>query len=193
MIILPVRPSPNSMEESLLDPGFAQRGAATVRVNRPGSKWRIAFTFPLMTVDASRALNSRLKRAKRQTLQINIPILVDQGIPGSPVVNGAGQAGTTLAVRGFEPNYHAKEDFWLTVVEADGTAYLHSMAETVTADASGNATLEIEPPLRAPFADGDIVHFGKPFMQGFMDGDAYTRTVPGNKLVVLAVSVEEYK
>lgn len=193
MITLPVKPSPNSMEESLLDFGFAQRGAATVRVDRPGSRWRIAFTFPLMTVDASRAMNSRLKRAKRQTLQIDIPILVDQGIPGSPVVDGAGQAGTTLAVRGFEPNYHAKEDFWFTVVEADGTAYLHSMAETVTADMSGNATLEIEPPLRAPFPDGAVIHFGKPFMQGFMEGDAYTRAVPGNKLVVLAVTVEEYK
>lgn len=193
MITLPARSMPNSMEESLLDFGFAQRGAATVRVDRPGSRWRIAFTFPLMTIDASRALNSRLKRAKRQTLQINIPMLIDQGIPGSPVVDGAGQSGTTLAVRGFEPSYYAKEDFWLTIVEADGTAYLHSMAETVTADGSGDAVLEIEPPLRAPFADGDIVHFGKPFMQGFIDGDTYTRIVPGNKLVTLGVMVEEYK
>ena len=193
MITLPVKPRPNFMEPSLLDFGFAQRGAATIRVNRPGSRWRNSFAFPLMTVDAARSFIARLLRAKRQTLQVDIPLLVDQGNPGSPVVNGGGQAGTSLNIRGFTAGYVAKEQFWLTIVEADGTAYLHSVAETASANGSGNATVEIEPPLRAPFANGATIHFAQPYMQGFMDGDAYTWTVRTDRYVELSVTVEEYK
>lgn len=194
MQTLPVKPSPNGMEPSLIDRGFIQRGASALRIDRPGTKWGINFMFPIMTVDVARGFISKLLRAKRQGLQIDIPLVVPQGIAGNPVVDGpVTSAGTTLSVRGLTPNYVVKEQYWLTVVETDGTAYLHSVIETVVADGTGDATLEIEPALRAPFADGDTVHLGKPFMQGFMDGNAYGWKVREDKYVEISITVEEYK
>lgn len=194
MQTLPVKPSPNSMEPTLLDRGFIQRGAASLRVDRPGSKWAIKFTFPLMTVDGARGFISKIIRGKRQGLQINIPLLVKQGIPGSPVVDGAvAGAATSIPVRGLTPNYVVKEQYWMTIVEADGTAYLHSVIDTVMADGTGAATLEIEPALRAPFADGDTIHLAKPFMQGFIDGENYGWVVRSDRFVEPTVTVEEYK
>lgn len=191
---LPVKPSPNGMTPTLVDPGFIQRGSSALRVDRPGSHWAIDFVFPLMTVDGARAFISKLLRAKRQGLQINIPLLVHQGIPGSPVVDGAVlAAGSTLSVRGLTPGYPVKEQYWFTVTEADGTAYLHSVVETVVADALGEAVLEIEPPLRAPFVDGDTIHMAKPFMQGFIEGQGYSWTVRSDRFIELTVKVEEYK
>lgn len=194
MQTLPVKPKPNSMEPTLLDRGFIQRGAASLRVDRPGSKWAIKFTFPLMTVDGARGFISKLLRAKRQGLQINIPLLVEQGIPGSPVVDGAVVgAATSIPVRGLTPGYVVKEQYWMTIVEADGTAYLHSVIYTVTADGTGAAILDIEPPLRAPFVDGDTIHLAKPFMQGFIDGENYGWVVRSDRFVEPTVTVEEYK
>lgn len=194
MQTLPVKPSPNSMEPILLDRGFIQRGAASLRVDRPGSKWGVTFTFPLMTVDGARAFISKLLRAKRQGLQIDIPLLVKQGIPGTPVVNGAvTAAATSIAVRGLTPGYVAKEQYWMTIVEADGTAYLHSVIDTVTADTLGQATIQIEPALRAPFADGATIHLAKPFMQGFMEGESYSWMVRSDRFVELSITIEEYK
>ena len=193
MQFLPVRPSPNSMEHDLLDRGFYQRGASTLRVDRPGTKFAILFGFPPMDVDAARAFVSKMLRGSRQGLQINIPTLVKQGIPGSPVVDGnVTGAATSIAVRGLTPSYVAKEQFWMTIVRSDGTAYLHSVFETVVANGSGEATIEIEPPLRAPFVDGDTIHLGKPFMQGFIEG-GFKWKVDGEQFVELSALVEEYR
>lgn len=194
MQTLPVKPKPNGMEATLLDRGGIMRGASSLRIDRPGSKWRIAFTFPVMTVDAARAFLSKLTRAKRQGLEIDIPLLVPQGIPGSPVVDGAvTSAATSIAVRDLTPGYIVKEQYWMTVEEADGTAYLHSVVSTVVANGAGDAIIQIEPPLRAPFADGDTVQIGKPYMQGFVDGEGFSWTVRSDRFVELTAVVEEYK
>lgn len=192
MIELPDSPAPNGMEPELLDYGFVQRGASSLRVDRPGSRYRITFSFPPMTPDNSRKFIARLQRAKREGLRIDLPLLVAQGVPGSPVVDGAGQAGSTIAVRGLTPHYAAKEGYWLTITAVDGTAYLHNVSEPSVADASGEAIFEIEPPLRAPFADGDEIEMGKPFVQGFVDGDSWGWQVPVNKLVALGFTLEEF-
>ncbi len=193
MIELPAKPRPNSMDAALLDFGFTQRGAASLRVDRPGARHRAMFGFQPMRPDEARAFLARFKRGKRQGVRVYIPLLVDQGSPGSPVVDGAGQAGSSIAVRGLTPAYIAREDFWLTIVEADGKAYLHSMAETAVAAADGTATFEIEPPLRAPFADGDTIHIGKPYMEGFIDGSELPWRIPPNQFIELTLTVEEYR
>lgn len=193
MIYLPVKPLPNAMEPSLLDLGFIQRGAASLRVDRPGGRYRITFGFPPMQPEQSTGFTSRLKRAKRQGLQVVIPLLRSQGIPGAPVVDGAGQSGSSIDVKGFNLGYIIREDYWLTIIEADGTAYLHSVVETVVAT-DGTATIEIEPPLRAPFPDEAEIEFAAPYMQGFMDGDAFTYRVPGSPhSIEIGITVEEYR
>lgn len=192
MIELPASPAPNGMEPALLDYGMVQRGASSIRVNRAGNRYRVGFSYPPMQPDKARTFTGRLTRAKRDGVRITLPLIVPQGSPGATVVDGAGQAGTSLAVRGFNAGYPAKEGFWLTVIDADGVGYLHQLTETVRADAGGLATLTIEPPLRAPFADGDTVELAAPWIEGFVDGDEWGWSVPVNRLVSVGFTVEEY-
>lgn len=194
MIELPDMPGPNGIEFRLIDKGYILGGASSLRVGRPGSRWGAMVSYPPMRMDVSRKFIARLNRAKREGLRIEIPLVdVPQGIPGAPVVDGAGQAGAALNVRGLTPAYIAKEGFWLTIKEADGTEYLHQMAQTAVADGSGNATLQIEPPLRAPFADGDAIEMAKPTMSGFVEGDEWGWQINVNRLIALQFPIEEYK
>jgi len=193
MIELPETAIPNGMEPTLLDYGSVQRGSAALRINRPGSRYRVAFSYPPMQPDASRRVVARLQRGKREGVKVKLPLIVPQGLPGSPVVDGAGQSGTTIALRGLTPHYIAKEGFWLNIVESDGTSYLHTVFQTAVADASGNAEVEIEPALRAPFGDGDAVELAAPWIEGFVVGEDWGWQVPVHHLIAVAFTVEEYQ
>lgn len=193
MITLPAAPKPNGLRYELLDYGFVQRGASSVRVNRAGSRWRLEISFPPMMPDTARTFLARLTRAKREGLQIALPLLgVSQGSPGTPVVDGAGQAGAALALRGMTPGYQIKDGFWLTATETNGTAYLHQVAVAATVAGNGKATVQIEPPLRAPFPDGATVQIAAPIVQGFVDGDSLGWDVPLNRMIAPSFVIEEF-
>jgi len=73
---------------------------------------------------------------------------------GTPVVNGAGQSGYTLATRGWTAS--------ATGVLLDGDCIqigyrLHRVTADANADSSGHATLAIWPPLRETPADGATI------------------------------------
>lgn len=193
MIELPRLPRPNRMAVDVLDFGFTQRGAASLRVERPGGRHRIILSWPREIVEGAVASKflALLKRGKRQSVQIDVLLPQPQGSPGAPVVDGAGQSGSSIAIRGLTPNYTAKADYWLTIVEADGTAYLHSVFETVRADDAGEATVEIEPPLRAPFPDGAAVHLARPYVQGQLVGETFSYAFEELRRVPLTITIEE--
>lgn len=195
MIELPELPAPNGVAPSLLDFGMILRpstGAEVTRVDRKGSRYRLAVSYPPMTADNARIFVSRLLRAKSEGVRIPFPLLdVGQGSPGSPVVDGAGQAGTTLAVTGLNPNYSVKEGYWLSIEDENGRHYLHNVAEPVRADASGDAELTITPALRWPFEDGATIHLAKPMVEGFVDGQEWQWAIPVNRLIALEFPLEE--
>lgn len=195
-VTLPSRPKPNAAQPTLIDKGGIMRGSSALRIDRPGNHYAISFQWPreAMEPDVARTFTGRLQRAKRNGLQFEIPLLVEQGIPGEPVVDGAVTgAATSIDITGFTPFYIIREGYWLTISESDGSAYLHSVVETVVADDDGNATVEIEPPLRAPFADGDSIEFARPFMQGFIASDNFSWSIDGERRADIAIDVEEYR
>ncbi len=174
MIEFPATPAPDGVEPRLVDAGFTQRGASgpVGRVDRPGNHYAMAVTYPAMKADVARKFVARLQKAKREGLRIEMPLMgVSQGIPGTPVVDGAGQSGTSLAVKGLTPSYAVKEGFWLHIEDAAGQRYLHCVQAPVIADGAGLATIPIEPPLRAPFADGDTIEVAKPTVEGVLTDD----------------------
>lgn len=189
MIDLPAGVVPSEMEVLALDQGGILRGASSLRIDRPGNRYAIGFTFP----PSAKPKLARIVRAKRQGIRVYLPLKVPQGSPGSPVVDGADQSGTSLDVTGFTPGYFIKEDYWLTMVDADDNAFLHQVVETTAADASGDATISIEPPLREAFEDGDTIEFARPYIVGFIDGKDWGWNVPVNWLVSVGFVVEEYK
>lgn len=194
MIELPENPAPNGVNPRLIDYGFTMRsptGGSSLRLDRAGSRFAVEVSYPPMKADKARVFVSRLLEAKSQGLRIEFPLLgVSQGNPGSPVVDGAGQAGKTLAVRGLTPGYVVKEGYWLSI-EQDGQHYLHNATAVVTADGTGDASLSITPALRVPFADGAVIHLAKPMIEGLVDGDAWSWQLPVNRLIALAVTIEE--
>lgn len=170
MIELPEDPAPNGVELEQLDYGMLMRsptGGSTLRVDRAGSRFKATVSYPPMQPHTARKFTARLQRAKREGLRIELPLLgLSQGIPGSPVVDGSGQSGITLAVTGLTPGYSIKEGYFLTIIDGDENRYLHQTVGSVVADGSGNATISIEPPLRAPMPDGAEILMANPTIEG---------------------------
>lgn len=196
MISLAEEMVPNGFEEETLDFGFVQRpssGAALLRVDRPGARLKVKLTFPPMRPDEARRVLPRLKRAVREGLRVQWPLVdVSQGLPGSPVVDGTPEGGTSLPVRGLAPGYVAKVGYVLHIEEAaTGARYLHQLQATAVADAAGAAVFDIEPPLRAPFADGDAIELAQPTIEGLL-AEAPGSSINLNRLVYgTALTIEE--
>lgn len=80
---------------------------------------------------------------------------------GSPLVNGAGQTGKTLAVDGLSAGATTKAGDWLQL-GSGSSARLHKISQGGTANGSGQLTLDIWPRLRASPADNDAVTIASP-------------------------------
>lgn len=171
MIDLSAEMIPNGVGEELLDFGYWQQpssGAEPQRIDRPGGRMRATLTFPPMPAAVALRVLPRLKRAVREGLRVEWPLAgVSQGLPGSPVVDGAEPTGTSLPVRGLRPGYVAKCGYVLHIEQAaTGKRFWHQLVATVVADGTGDATFDIEPPLRAVFADGDVIELARPTIEG---------------------------
>lgn len=166
---------PNGFGDQLVDMGFWQEpssGAEPQRIDRQGNRMRVTLSFPPLEPDVALRVLPRLKRAVREGLRVEWPLLgVSQGLPGSPVVDGDEPTGTSLPVRGLRPGYVAKCGYVFHIVRAaTGKRYWHQILTTVVADGSGDATFDIEPPLRAVFADGDVIELARPTIEGRLLG-----------------------
>ena len=197
MIELPKLPAPNSVSPALIDFGFVQRpslGGRATRIERAGGRYRAEIGFPPMKPELARVFVSRLLRAKSEGLRIEFPLLeVSQSPCGAPVVDGAGQTGKTLAIRGLTPHYAFREGFWLTLIDGfDGARYLHNCGTTVAAGADGRATIALAEALRVPFADGASVLLARPTIEGFVTGEDWQWQIPVERLIALSVPIEEW-
>jgi hypothetical protein len=178
VIELPVWAVPNGAQPIYQDfggflvPGL---GGEVQRIDRMGNRFGISVTFPpVVGKQRGRILVSRLIRGKTEGVRLEYPLLdFAPGQPGTVVVDGAGQSGRTLLVRGAEAGYAFREGQPFSIENADGRHYLHFVDEETIADGSGDAELPISPMLRYEFADGDTCHFAKPMIEGFIMGEEW--------------------
>lgn len=197
MIELPTDAVPNGAEPALVDYGGFLRpglGGRVQRIDRMGNRFKVAFSFPpFASVGLGRIVVSRLLRGKTEGIRIEMPLLgFKPGAPGSPVVDGAGQSGRSLLVRGFTPNYAIREGAWFTHVHANGRC-LYNVDASVAADATGDAELSISPMLRVEPADGDVLEFGKPTIEGFVEGEEWRWRMSLEHHVHMEFEVEEFE
>lgn len=173
MITFPALPAPNGCSPRIVSFDIHARpstGAAVQTIFRPGSRWAFEFSYPIMPADDARAFTSRLARARREGLRMEVPLLgVVQGDPGTPVVDGNYPSGTVLPVKGCTPGYVFDEGYWLTLIDAAGDYYLHQTVGSVAVNGAGKATLSIETPIRAPLLDGSTILVETPMVQGFVE------------------------
>lgn len=195
MITLPPNLAPNAAAPTLLDFGrtlVPPLGGEELRVDRLGNRFMIEVSWPAMRVAEANVIINRLMRAKSEGLRIPFPLFdAPQGNPGAVVVDGAGQAGTTIDLRNFNPGYTAREGYWLSIENAAGQHYLHNVAGTLRIGDDGLAALPIWPMLRTDFADGAAVHLAKPMIEGLPVGDETSWVLPRGRLVELSVTIRE--
>lgn len=196
MIELPEKPAPNGATPVLMDFGVTQRpptGGAIQKVVRSGGRFKIGFTYPPMGSEVARKFIARLLRAKRKgRLRVKYPLLdTKQPDMGQPVMNGANQSGESIVVSGFRPLVVIREGFWFSITDAQGRPYLHNVTVATTASATGAATIQIEPPLRHPFANGAVLDF-EPYVEGFIDGEEWSWTIDVARIYGIAFTLEEF-
>jgi hypothetical protein len=168
---LPDSPGPRSLAWEPVDFGGTLQGplgGAGQRVNRLGSRWRMRVDMPVLTPRQAREWSAALVKGLR--LGVLMPILQPEtstGVPGSPLVAGAGQTGTDLDIDGLTPAYGYRIGQWVSVI-VSSRRYLYQISASGFADTSGVATLPIEPPLRVSPADNDTVELGLPYIEGLL-------------------------
>lgn len=170
VIELPAAPAPNGVDVSLIDFGMVLRpstGAAVQRINRAGSRYRVALGFPPMAPATAAEFLACWQQGKRNGLKVAYPLLgQSQSGAGAPVVDGANPTGTTLPMRGLTPGYPVRKGMPLTLVDADGNGYLHFAGSAGRADGAGDLEIELTVPIRAPLADGATIRLAKPTVEG---------------------------
>lgn len=179
----PSLPNPWAVEARLLE--FAHDlvpplGGQAQRITRLGSRWSLTFrNLPAMGIPCGRALIGL--RAKMRANGDSGAFLWPQpgfaGAIGAPAVNGAGQTGCSLAVKGLTPSTPllVAGTFFSFVVGARN--YLHALTANAVVDGGGNATLSIAPMLRASPADGAALQAAQPAIEGFIEGQAEAWTL----------------
>lgn len=171
LVELPTSPKPRAVRWSAIDFGGTLSGAVggtAQRINRLGNRWRLEVDLPPMTVADARVWAAALSRGLRNGVSLLVPQPdTPTGAAGSVLINGASQAGDSIVVDGGTPGYQVKAGQWLNVTTS-GSAYLYMAQASSRLGASGDGTIEIEPPLRAVPADNDPVNLSAPVIEGLL-------------------------
>jgi len=130
-------------------------------------------------------------RSEADTVLMKLPSLgFDPGNPGTPVVDGTQQLGTTLKMRGLTPGYTVRTGQFFNIISA-GRHWLFAAAAPATASPDGKISVLMEAMIRHLHTDGDAIELVEPKIEGFAttDDDAWTIDTAGT--VGLEFEIEE--
>lgn len=152
---------------------------ATQTVEMPGARWRVSFTLEnLQEADTAKlnAFMAQLRGKAGRFYLCNFARQMPRGTAsGTPLVKGASQTGTTLALDGFTAG--------ATLLAGDYFAVggeLKIVVADAAADGSGEMSVTFEPPLRTSPADNAPVTLSQPSATFMLTDDAMrTLTRPG--------------
>jgi hypothetical protein len=193
MITLP--DGPRTATAVLIDKGLIQRSAGpgkTNRVNRKGSRYRLQVAMGPFYAEKARDFIADLVSGKSEGVQISYPLQWPQDGCGALQVDGAGQGGTSLNIKGGTPGFMVRKGFWLSLEDENGQHYLHNVKTPVRIGATGTAMLVITPELRHPFLNNATIHMARPMVQGFVDGDEWAWELSGDRATPIVFTLEEY-
>lgn len=191
VLTLPTDPTPASMGIALisakntLTPAF---GGDEQDLQRKGSKYALTFTMPPTTYLTSMDWDDLMAEGDTVLMRVFQPGF-DPGAPGTPLVNGASQAGTSLIVDGLTPYHVIRKGQFLNVVTG-GQHFLYRVAAEVAASSLGAATITLRTMLRRSPADNDVVKLAEPMIEGFVRDMAPVQVGP-DRLVGLQFTVRE--
>jgi hypothetical protein len=170
VITLPTTPLYNAASPALISQAadlVSPLGGATQRILRLGSRFSIDVTYPAMKYADGRQFLARMIRAEASPVAVAFPQRgFAVGAPGAPVVDGAGQTGGVLAIRGATAGYVFSEGQFFGFVSG-GRRYVHLIVSDQVVAGDGAATLGIAPLMRVSPADGDVLEM-TPILEGFI-------------------------
>lgn len=175
-VILHEKPAPAGTQFGLIDYGrviSGPHGGEDTRIDRKGSRWWIKVDMPPMRASVGRSYTGRLARGKSLKARIEWPLGdAKPGQPGTPVLAVTDEQGTQITIGGFNPFYVIREGAFFSI-ETDGKFFMYQQAADadIVCDAAGAAAVPIWPPLRRPTIAGDVCHFAKPMIEGYVQGD----------------------
>ena len=174
-IELPRKPGVRRATPRLLDFGgrlIPILGGPVQNLQRLGTRFSFEFELPPVRSEPfGREWVGKLAQAKLGGAIM--PFLQDgfsPGAPGALVVDGAGQSGSLLAVRGGTRGYGFRFGQFVSLIH-DGRRYLHMVTAPTRLDADGKATLPILPMLRVIPDDADQVEVALPKIEGSLVAD----------------------
>ncbi|MDO7843458.1 hypothetical protein [Sphingomonas immobilis] len=197
-ILLPDTPGLKTDRPAMMDFGGTLTpplGGPVQRLLRLGTRHSLTFVMPQMETEPhGRIWSAKLRMAK--LYGVLLPFGQDGfniGAPGAPVVDGAGQSGSTILLKGFTPNYTVMFGQAFSLVH-NGKRYLHFAAAQGQVGGDGKVTLDIFPMLRVLPANNAVCEFGKPMIEGSLSGNevAWDRlTMPWSDFGTITVSEDE--
>jgi len=194
MITLP--DGPRIATPALIDKSLTQRSAGpgpTNYIPRKGSRYRVQVTMGPFYSEKARDYVADLIAGKSEGIRISYPLQWSQSGCGALQVDGAGQGGTTLNIKGGTPGFMVRKGFFLSIEDENGQHYLHNVKSPVRIGADGKAALPIKPELRHPFLNNATVHMAKPMVEGFVDGNEWSWELAGDGVTPIVFTIEEYK
>lgn len=142
-------------------------GGVVQRKLRLGTRWALDVVLPPMTYETAMGWTADLAKSEAEEVLLLWPQPPEVvGVIGAPVVNGAGQSGSTLNVRGATAGYVYKKGLFFSLY-VGSRWYLHQVVGAVVADGTGDAVLSIAPMLRVSPGDGLALAFYEPKIQGW--------------------------
>lgn len=192
---LPQPRLPQVAVPKLLDWGSDQKapmGGGFQRLNRLGNRFALDITYPRLKPEPDgRILIARLRRAKTEGALFPFPQPgLDIGNPGNPVVNGAGQTGTVLVLRGFTAGYVLREGQYFSIIHG-GRRYLHCAAGDFIASPDGIMIVTLDPMLRMDgLQDGAVAEVAKPYIEGIVSGASIDieQTIAKSKIPTITIT-----
>lgn len=190
VLTLPTDPAPAKMgiamvsAKNTLTPAF---GGAEQELLRKGTRYALTFFMPVMTYVQSMEWDDLMAEGDTVLMRVFQPGLVIPN-PGTPLVKGAGQAGTSLVIDGLPNGYVIRKGQFLSVVSA-GQRFLYRAKANATSVA-GTATVPLRTMLRRPPNDNDVVEIAQPMIEGFVR-DLGEWAVGVDRLVGLQFTVRE--
>lgn len=157
---------------------------------RKGSHY--AYDIALEPMSHAEALDWLDLRNEADTVVLSIPQMgLEIGTPGTTRVNGSGQAGASLSIKGFTPGYVVRKGQAFNHVGSDGVRRIYIANAAVTADGSGNATVTLETMLNWPPLNNDVIDFADVRIEGFASVEKGSFLQDGNGWHHIRFMVEE--
>ncbi len=198
-ILLPSKPGLKTDNPFMLDwggPLTPSNGGVVQTLMRLGTRHGWEIIIPTMpTEPLGRIWAAQLRLAK--LFGVILPWGQDgftNRVIGSPVVDGAGQSGMTLALRGIDPRGSVARIGQAFSLVHGGRRYLHFIAAEAVVGTDGRMTVPIFPMLRVIPDDGDVCEFARPMIQGSLSGNQVKwsrQTAPWTDLGTITITEDE--